>query len=1024
MFNRLFRRLPSYFLLTILAVAYSYGQSGLTTEPIQGIRQNTPRVHAFVNATIVVSPGVRIEKGTVVIRDGVIEAVGKDVTIPADARIWNYEGKILYPGFIDSYTHLGLPKAKKQNAGMTPVPFGGNKKQKPKGSVHWNPRVQSQFDVTEVISPDPKSFQEMRKNGFTTALVVPEKGVFRGKSALLQIGKGKPGELIVRKNIAQHFAFEYGGFRDRQYPGSLMGAIALMRQTLYDAQWYDKAWRAYQLNPVGQVPPETNLALEALKEVISRKVPVIFEVSDDLNFLRALKISREFGFNMIVKGSGYEYREVDKIRAANVPVILPINFPQKLDIKSPEEALNVSLEKLQHWEVAPQNPARLANAGIPIALTSSGLKKKSDFFARLRQAIENGLSEDQALAALTLNPAKILGVEKEFGSIAPGKVANLILADGNIFDKDTQILDVWVGGERFEITPVPAADPRGKWEVSLTLPDTTFEQIRLNIEGKYNQLKGSLEINGKKIPLKNVRLELQRLKLSFAGDSLGQSGIIFLNGKLTPGKIVGKGTLPDGRQFSWDAALKEPFKPHKKKPPTKKQEVEEALSKLALGAYFPQRLPEQPQYILIKNATLWTVSKSGILKNSDMLIRRGKIWKIGRDLKAPEGALIIDATGKHVTPGLIDAHSHTAISGGVNEGTQAVTAEVRVQDVINSRDISIYRELAGGLTVINQLHGSANPIGGQNSVIKLRWGSDPDGLRFLAAPPGIKFALGENVKQSNWGDQFTTRYPQTRMGVEQIIRDRFKAALDYRKQWEAYNRLSKKEKVRTIPPRKDLELETLLEILDGKRLVHSHSYRQDEILMLIRVADDFGFKIGTFQHVLEGYKIAEEIAKHGAGASTFSDWWAYKFEVYDAIPYNGALMDKVGVVVSYNSDSNELARRLNTEAAKAVKYGGLSPEEAIKFVTINPAKQLRIDDRVGSLEPGKDADFAIWNGDPLSTYTVCEQTWIDGRKYFDRAEDLKMRKAVERERNRLIQKYFRTQKKVPHNGEKSGKPMG
>ncbi|RMF61911.1 MAG: amidohydrolase, partial [Calditrichaeota bacterium] len=438
-----------------------------------------------------------------------------------------------------------------------------------------------------------------------------------------------------------------------------------------------------------------------------------------------------------------------------------------------------------------------------------------------------------------------------------------------------------------------------------------------------------------------------------------------------------------------------------------------------LGAYSFSHVPEQPQNVLVTHATLWTCGPQGVLEDADLLVTKGKIAKIGKNLAAPKGAVVIDARGKHVTPGLIDAHSHTGISEGVNEATQAVTAEVRIGDVVNNRDIAFYRELAGGLTVANQLHGSANPIGGQNSVVKLRWGASPEEMKIADAIPGIKFALGENVKQSNWGDQFTTRYPQTRMGVEQIIRDRFKAALDYEKKWQEYRALKKKKGV--VPPRRDLELETLLEILHGKRLVHSHSYRQDEILMLMRVAEDFGFKIGTFQHVLEGYKVADVLAQHGAGASTFSDWWAYKFEVYDAIPYNGALMHNAGVVVSFNSDSDELARRLNLEAAKAVKYGGVPEEEALKFVTLNPAKQLRIDHRVGSLEVGKDGDFVIWSGHPLSTYSKCEQTWIDGRKYFDLQEDLQMRKAVLAERARLVQRVLAVKQNRHKKGGKTEK---
>jgi len=358
--------------------------------------------------------------------------------------------------------------------------------------------------------------------------------------------------------------------------------------------------------------------------------------------------------------------------------------------------------------------------------------------------------------------------------------------------------------------------------------------------------------------------------------------------------------------------------------------------------------------------------------------------------------------GKHVTPGLIDCHSHSAASS-INEGAQSVTAEVRIQDVLYSDDINIYRQLGGGLTTANILHGSANPIGGQNAVIKLRWGSAPDELLFKNAPQGIKFALGENVKQANW--QGTGRYPQTRMGVEQVIRDAFRAAQDYRHAQKTYNRNSKAKK-KTIPPRIDLELEALAEILEGKRLLHCHSYRQDEIWMLTRIAEDFGFTIATFQHVLEGYKVAERLAEHGAGASTFSDWWQYKYEVIDAIPYNGTMMAKNNVLVSFNSDDAELARRMNTEAAKAIKYGGLDEIEALHFVTINPAKQLKIDKWVGSLEEEKDADFVIWDGPPLSIYSKVQETWIDGTRYWSVDENAQMEDRDKGLRESLIKKIL------------------
>ena len=422
-----------------------------------------------------------------------------------------------------------------------------------------------------------------------------------------------------------------------------------------------------------------------------------------------------------------------------------------------------------------------------------------------------------------------------------------------------------------------------------------------------------------------------------------------------------------------------------------------------LGAYGVTGPPERPSSVLIKNVTVWTLDKTGKIDNGAILFGDGKIQAIidlAADQPLPDADLVIDGEGGHVTPGIIDCHSHMATDSGVNESGQAITAEVRIGDMIDPDDITIYRQLAGGVTSSNILHGSANPIGGQNQVIKLRWGANEEDIKFAGAPLGIKFALGENVKQSNW-PRPTGRYPQTRMGVEQLIDDALRAAEDYNRRHEAYrrNRIG-------LPPRRDLELDALVEICKGERWIHCHSYRQDEILALIRTLDSHEIKIGSFQHILEGYKVADEMFKHGATASSFADWWAYKYEVKDAIPYAGAMMHNAGLVVSFNSDDGELGRRMNQEAAKAVRYGGVDEVEAMKFVTLNPAKQLRIDDRVGSLEPGKDADLVLWSGHPLSNLSRVGQTWVDGRKYFDINEDLKRRQENQQHRNALIQKIL------------------
>jgi imidazolonepropionase-like amidohydrolase len=427
---------------------------------------------------------------------------------------------------------------------------------------------------------------------------------------------------------------------------------------------------------------------------------------------------------------------------------------------------------------------------------------------------------------------------------------------------------------------------------------------------------------------------------------------------------------------------------------------------LALAALTPLGAHAQnSSATVIRNATILTITH-GTIEHGSILIRDGKIAEVGQDVHAPEGATIIDASGQFVMPGIIDCHSHIAVDGSVNEGAPAVSSMANIADVLNPEDIVIYDDLAGGVTVANVLHGSANPIGGQTQVIKLRWGQPADKLPFEGALPGIKFALGENPKRSNFAPPpgFPQRYPATRMGVEEVIREAFTEAKDYKKHWDEYNQRKAAGEQNLILPRRNVVLEPLVEVMEGKRYVHAHSYRADEILMLIRVANEFGFKVRTFQHVLEGYKIADEIAASGAGASTFSDWWAYKVEAYDAIPYNAALMAERGVVVSVNSDDAEEARHLNQEAAKAMRWGGMSEVEALKLVTLNPAIQLGIDSRVGSVDPGKDADLVIFDHHPLSVYAVAQKVLIDGHVYFDRQRDIAQRADVKKEKLALLDK--------------------
>ena len=454
--------------------------------------------------------------------------------------------------------------------------------------------------------------------------------------------------------------------------------------------------------------------------------------------------------------------------------------------------------------------------------------------------------------------------------------------------------------------------------------------------------------------------------------------------------------------------------------------IETLLLAGCLGCLTAQTAAAQESGVtLIQNATILTVTK-GTIENGSILIRNGKIAQVGKNIRAPEGATIIDAKGQYVTAGIIDCHSHIAVEGSVNEGSVAVSSMAGVGDVINPDDIEIYRDLAGGVTSANVLHGSANPIGGLNQVIKLRWGKNAEELKFEGAPPGIKFALGENPKRNNFNPPpgIPRRYPESRMGVMDVIRQAFVDAREYKKSWDEYNKRVAAGDKTAIPPRRDLKLEPLVEVLEGKRYVHSHCYRADEILQLMRLAEEFGFRIRTLQHVLEGYRVADEMAAHGVGGSTFSDWWAYKMEAYEAIPYNAAIMTRRGVIVSINSDSGEEARHLNQEAAKMMKYGGLTEDEALRLVTINPAIQLGIDKRVGSIEQGKDADLVIYNHHPLSVYAVAQKVFIDGHLYFDREKDLAMREENAKERKELAEKARKAAEAEKKAGEKPGERPG
>ncbi len=963
--------------------------------PDNGPRDATPTWHALVGARVVIDSERSLDHATVVIRKGRVVSVKAGSTPPAGARVWDCSGLSIYPAFVDAHVPVEAPKADPTAPG-----------------THWNAAVHPQRTALDGEGLTEASAKELRKLGFAVAAITPKGGIFRGSTATVYLDKPKPKtkRSTLRATEFQSLAFE----RNRSYPASQMGAIALIRQTLLDAQWHAAA--------LAQRPHEIEQA--ALLPLVS-KPKVLFDTRDELEALRALQIAKEFNHKFVLVGSGLSFRRAEEIAGAKATLIVPLAFPKKPAISTLSDREAVSLRDMWTWEQAPTNPRRLLDAGISIALTSDKLKDRSSFLKNMRVALRNGLTKKEALRALTTTPAKILGIADCVGRIAPGMAANLLLTDGELFAKRTKHHSIWIRGRHHALEQDSKIDITGSWLVALKAGDMRIDHLVVDAKHRitvFRQEKLTIneviprELTGPKNQSKARALRRGERQVDFSFDSkpLGGEGTVTLNAVLEGNRLLGTGALADGRRFAWGAsristrtsavATTEP----KKKRVTPPAAI--TALPVPLGAYGLLTQPSQLS-VIIHNATIWTSGPQGIIENATLVTKAGKIVYVGPSRSAPniEVDITVDAEGQHLTPGLIDCHSHTGISKGINEGTQAVTSEVRIGDVINPDDVGWYRELAGGLTVANQLHGSANPIGGQNSVVKLRWGAgSPESMKLVGAPAGIKFALGENVKQANRGDKYTTRYPQTRMGVEAILRDRFIAAREYDKQMRKYAATDEARRKFVKAPRRDLELDALVEILHGDRLIHCHSYRQDEILMLCRIAEEFGFIIGTFQHGLECYKVATEVKRAALGASIFTDWWAYKFEVIDAIPENGAILHEVGVTVSFNSDSNELARHLNTEAAKAVKYGGVDPAEALKFVTINPAKQLRIDHLVGSLETGKDADFVIWSGNPLSGFSRCLETWIDGRRYYSTEDDLALRERAERERQRLIQKILNT----------------
>jgi imidazolonepropionase-like amidohydrolase len=961
------------------------------TFQVNGVGDKRDGCYAFTNATIVKDAQTTIKNATLLIRDGKIIAVGEGVAVPADAVVVDCKDKFIYPSFIDAYTDYGMPQQQRAQAGFS---FGGPGQltNNQKGAYGWNQALKSDVEGHKLFSVDDARAKSFRETGFGTVLTHQKDGIVRGTGTVVALANNKDNFVVVKEKAASLLSFNKGT-STQTYPSSLMGSIALLRQTYLDAAWYKNNPAATGLQGDG-----VNITLQSFNNNMS--LPQIFDPADrgagDVwGVMRADRIGDEFGVQYIIKATGKEYQRIKEVAATKAPLIVNLNFPVAMDVEDPADARLVSLQDMKHWELAPTNPGAIEKAGIPFCLTSSDLRDAKSFLSSVRKAIENGLSEKAAMDALTKTPATWFGVYDKVGSIEAGKLANFIITTGPVFAEKTTLLQNWVLGEKHAVNESAWTSVNGNY--TLTLNTTTPQTFAFEIKSN-----NSATVIAKDTVAATFSYDGKVVKFSFAPEKRSRNNIRF-TGFNAGNTFNGTAQDAEGNNFTWTAVYASASKP---------DTASNAGGRGRMGAggfgggagapgkmgkvTFPMMgfgvdsLQTNAQTYLIKNATVWTSEKEGILQQTDVLVKNGKIAKVGKNL-SDASAKIIDATGKHVTAGIIDEHSHIA-SASTNEGGQSVTSEVRIQDNINPDDIDIYRQLSGGVTTSHILHGSANTIGGQTQLIKLRWGADDAGLLFKGADPFIKFALGENVKRTS-SSQGNNRYPDTRMGVEQVLNDAFARA-------KAYEAALAKNPT----TRRDLELDALVEIMNKKRFITCHSYVQSEITATMRVAEKYGFKINTFTHILEGYKVADKMKAHGVAASTFSDWWAYKVEVTDAIPYNAAIMTKVGLNVAINSDDAEMARRLNQEAAKSVKYGGLSEEEALKMVTINPAKMLHVDSKVGSIKAGKDADLVVWSDNPLSIYAKAEKTMVDGIVYFDREKDAQMRKQVQAERSRLIAK--------------------
>lgn len=987
------------------------------------------RTYAITGARIIAAPGSEIETGSIVVRDGVILAIGKtaDVTPPPDAEIIDGKGLLVYPGFIDSGTSALLDPAR------VPTPGTGRQIDFSRHALAGTPpdnrkSLTPEFKAEQGIKWDPGQMENRRKQGFVALHTLPSGRIASGQG-LLTTTSGVP----LREAVLQGTTYpEFQLLAPHQsgYPATLMGAIAHLRQAFLDAERHTEQTVLYAAGTADVPRPAEDAALDALRTVCQRKSKVVFLANSRDEIHRALDFCDEHRLAPIIWGGRDAQRCVDRLAERKAGVFVQVNWGDEPKVETPpagesltapqKDPVRVQQQRQDQWRERVAGLKLLAEKGVPFALCTEGLGDPAQIWKSLRQAVKEGLPRDAALASLTRDAALLLGQDQRMGTLVAGKLAHLTVLSAPFDDEQTKVRYVFVDGIKYEYnkppegSAAPAAAPTtpfdttGAWQVEIDSADgkvaATLElkQSASAISGSFRSPQGEGRVTSGSIKGGEFNLVVaigvgaQVIELKFAGKAEPAEG--------GAGKITGNLKSAFGAATTWTAQRKPPadVKPDAKpgapggaanpvaislEEPAKPAEVTAAETYRA--SQTPPNELEQDRRrrplttggnVLIRNGTVLT-GRDAPQENTSILVKEGRIAAVGRDLVAEPGMAVIDATGRFVVPGAIDTHSHIMFAdglAGVNEATLSIVPEVRVRDVLRSDDPAAYRALAGGVTTIRLLHGSANVIGGQDVAVKLKYGEPIEKLVVQSLPPGVKFALGENVKFQS------QRFPNTRLGVEATLTRAFVEALEYRRQWMDYRQAQAAAgEKRLLPPRRDLRLEALTEILEAQRRIHCHCYRADEILMVLRSADKFGMKIRSLQHVLEGYKVAPEIAAHGASCSTFSDWWAYKIEAFDATPYNAALLDAAGANVVLKSDDAELMRHFYQEASKMLRYG-VSADSALRMVTLNAARELGLDERMGSIEVGKDADLAILSGHPLNAFSRCEQTLIDGEVYFQR----------------------------------------